>query len=75
MWFLRTTKDARYTGILDRYFDTIKGEVRWTRIAGPTGFAPGGKVAPKIARSAYVKARDAALPAGWMELNVALYSA
>lgn len=30
VWFLRTTKDPRYAGILDRYFTTLKAAVtRW----------------------------------------------
>ena len=30
VWFLRTTKDPRYQGILDRYFNTLKAAVtKW----------------------------------------------
>jgi hypothetical protein len=30
VWFLKTTKDPRYTQCLKRYFDALKGEVtRW----------------------------------------------
>jgi hypothetical protein len=53
IWFLRTTKDPRYTGILDRYFNVMKDEVTKWRLdeeekSKASGVAPSEIMPPQV---------------------------
>jgi hypothetical protein len=48
VWFLRTTKEPKYAGILDRYFDTIKAEVAKWREASEAAAAAAGEEPPTL---------------------------
>jgi hypothetical protein len=65
IWFLRTTKDPRYTGILARYFDALKEAVtEWKtkdeEAAAAAGRAPSEIFPPQENESACKRALDAA---------------
>jgi hypothetical protein len=68
VWFLRTTKDEKYAGVLDRYFDTIKAEVGAWRTkeeeqAAAEERAPAELIPPKVNQDACEAALKAAFGA------------
>ena len=66
VWFLRTTKDERYTGILDRYFDAIKAEVaKWRAVEEAAAAAEGREPFLLLPAKVNQEACEAALQAAF----------
>jgi hypothetical protein len=71
IWVLRTTKDARYAGVLDRYFATIKDEVgKWRTAEEEAAKAEGRPPAELIPPQINQAACEAALKAGFGSIDI-----
>ena len=71
VWFLRTTKDERYTGILDRYFESIKAEVaKWREQEEAAAAAENRPPFPLMPKEANDKACEAALKAAFYGIRL-----
>jgi hypothetical protein len=71
VWFLRTTSDSRYAGILDRYFGKLKEEVAAWRAAEEAEAAKANRpVAELIPPDVNQKAIDAAYEAGFQGVDL-----